>query len=50
MYSINQITNQIQSIPIYGYAVITVYVYPNMIQGKLQYFTGLSPVCPYISI
>ena len=46
MYILNPINNQLHSIQIDGYALISVYVYSTMTQGKLKYFTGLSPVYP----
>ena len=36
MYILNPINNQLHSIQIDGYALITVYVYSTMTQGKLK--------------
>ena len=48
MYILNPINNQLHSIQIDGYALISVYVYSTMTQGKLKYFTGLSPVYRFL--
>ena len=45
MYAINQINNQIKLSPKYNYVKTTVNMYFTMTQGKLQYSTGLDPVC-----